>query len=100
MAPLVVSTPPPTLAPLAMVRPALPAATDWGSYVVRQGDSLYTIAQRHHTTVSALVERNALPNGGRLIHPGQKLLVPGGTDTGSAAPTAKTASTATRWKWT
>ena len=100
MAPLVVSTPPPTLAPLAMVRPALPAATDWGSYVVKQGDSLYTIAQRHHTTVSALVERNALPNGGRLIHPGQKLLVPGGTDTGSAAPTAKTASTATTTTYT
>jgi LysM repeat protein len=95
MAPIVVSTPPPTLAPLAAVRPALPATADWGSYVVTQGDSLYTIAQRHHTTVRALVDRNSLPNGGRLIHPGQKLLVPGGAPAPSAAPAAKATTAAT-----
>lgn len=95
MAPLVVSTPPPTLAPVATVRPALPAASEWGSYVVKPGDSLYTIAQRHHTTVRALVQRNALPNGGRLIHPGQKLQVPGGAGSCPAAPAAKAPTTAT-----
>ncbi|MGA8045696.1 MAG: LysM peptidoglycan-binding domain-containing protein [Dermatophilaceae bacterium] len=100
MAPLVVSTPPPTLAPVATVRPALPAAADWGSYVVKQGDSLYTIAQRHHTTVRALVERNALPDGGRLIHPGQKLHVPGGAGAGAAAPAAKATKAATTTTYT
>ncbi|MDX5450547.1 MAG: LysM peptidoglycan-binding domain-containing protein, partial [Actinomycetes bacterium] len=59
------------------------------------------IAQRHHTTVGALVERNALPNGGRLIHPGQKLTVPGGAATGPApSSTATTTSKATTTSYT
>lgn len=77
MAPLIVSTPPPVLSPLAAVRPAMPSNAQWGVYVVQPGDSLYTIAQRHHTTVRALVTHNGLPNGGRLIHPGQQIQVPG-----------------------
>lgn len=100
MAPLVVSTPPPTLTPVAAVRPALPAAADWGSYVVKQGDSLYTIAQRHHTTVRALVEHNGLPDGGRLIHPGQKLQVPGGAGSVGTAPAAKATKAATTANYT
>ncbi|MFN2321071.1 MAG: LysM peptidoglycan-binding domain-containing protein [Dermatophilaceae bacterium] len=98
MAPLVVSTPPPTLTPIASIRPAVSASADWGTYVVRQGDSLYTIAQRHHTTVRALVSRNALPDGGRLIHPGQRLQVPGGSGpaaTGAAVPAAASTATST-----
>ena len=97
MAPLVVSTPPPTVSPVATVRPALPATADWGSYVVKQGDSLYTIAQRHHTTVRALVERNALPHGGRLIHPGQKIQVPGGASAAPAAPSTQAAATTSEY---
>ena len=98
MAPLVVSTPPPVLTPVAAVRPAVAASADWGTYVVKQGDSLYTIAQRHHTTVRALVSRNNLPNGGRLIHPGQRLQVPGGSGAAAqpaAASKAAAPSTAT-----
>ena len=85
MAPPIVSTPPPVLMPVASIRPAVAASAEWGTYVVQQGDSLYTIAQRHHTTVRALVTHNALPNGGRLIHPGQQIQVPGGS---AAAPVA------------
>jgi N-acetylmuramoyl-L-alanine amidase len=97
MAPLVVSPPPPVLAQLAAVRPAVAAAVDWGTYVVKDGDSLYTIAERHHTTVRALVARNGLPNGGRLIHPGQELTVPGGasSSTSSPAPSAAPAPAST-----
>lgn len=87
----VVATPPPTLAPVATTQAPTSAGAGWGTYVVKSGDSLYTIAQRHHTTVSALVARNKLPNGGRLIRPGQQLQVPGS----ATAPksTAKPAAT-------
>ena len=107
MAPLIVSTPPPVLTPVASIRPAVDASAEWGTYVVQQGDSLHTIAQRHHTTVRALVTHNALPNGGRLIHPGQQIQVPGGSaapapadvapapDDAAAAPADPAASTAT-----
>lgn len=96
MAPLVVSTPPPVLTPVATVRSAVAASDDWGTYVVRQGDSLYTIAQRHHTTVRALVTRNRLADGGRLIHPGQRLAVPGGSTAAKTSPARPAApSTAT-----
>jgi LysM repeat protein len=93
MAPLVVSPPPPVLSPLAAVRPAVTATADWGTYVVKDGDSLYTIAGRHHTTVRALVARNGLADGGRLtkhIHPGQKLRVPVSGATAAKAASAST----------
>lgn len=96
MAPVLAAVPPPpTLLPPAAVQPAV-AASEWGGYVVKSGDSLYTIAHRHNTTVAVLVERNNLPDGGRLIHPGQRLQVPGAA--GSApATTAAPASTTTEY---
>ena len=93
----VVATPPPTLAPMATTQAPTSAGPGWGTYVVKSGDSPYTIAQRHHTTVSALVARNKLPNGGRLIHPGQQLQVPGaGSAAKRSATPAATASSAPR----
>jgi len=43
-------------------------------YVVRRGDTLYTIARRFGTSVDAIKRRNGL--GGSLIRPGDVLLMP------------------------
>jgi LysM repeat protein len=53
-----------------------------GTYTVRQGESLSSIASRHGTTVNALVQLNGLHNPS-YIYAGQKLVVPGA---GSSAP--------------
>ena len=53
------------------------AATPWKTITVRPGDTLWHLAIANHTTVRAIVEKNRLALGGSLIHPGQKLLVPG-----------------------
>lgn len=47
-----------------------------GSYTVRPGDTLWAIAARFGTTVSALAKLNNLTNPD-LIYPGQVLLLPG-----------------------
>ncbi|MEM7251165.1 MAG: LysM peptidoglycan-binding domain-containing protein [Pseudomonadota bacterium] len=44
-------------------------------YVVREGDSLWVIAQRFDVSVKRLRRSNALPNNG-LIRPGQTLQIP------------------------
>jgi len=46
------------------------------AYVVRRGDTLADIAQRHGTTVAALQGANRLANRNR-IYPGQELALPG-----------------------
>lgn len=97
MAPIVAAVPPPTLTPPAAVQPVVSASADWGSYTVKSGDSLHLIAQRHNTTVAALLQRNNLPNGGRLIHPGQRLLVPSTAST-PAAPAKPAAPTTTTYR--
>lgn len=48
---------------------------DWGTYIVTRGDTLYRIALRFRTTISALVQGNCLPNA-NLILVGQHLRVP------------------------
>jgi N-acetylmuramoyl-L-alanine amidase len=95
MAPVPVSPPPPTFDPIAAVSPAVTADGQWGTYVVKNGDSLYTIAGRHQTTVQALVSHNKLPNGGRLIHPGQRIQVPVSAAAAASAPTAAASKTST-----
>jgi LysM repeat protein len=45
-------------------------------YIVRWGDTLYSIALRFGTTVEALVMANGLPNAWQ-IYAGQELLIPG-----------------------
>jgi LysM repeat protein len=68
---------------------ALPSgqATAAATYTVRSGDSLWTIAERHGTTVSAIQSANGL--AGTVIYPGQALAVPGGS-TGGAGQRAHT----------
>jgi len=46
------------------------------TYVVRKGDSVYTIAQRFGTTMQAIILANNLRNPD-LIFPGQVLYIPG-----------------------
>jgi LysM repeat protein len=52
-----------------------PAPISGETYTVRPGDTLFTIAQRFGTTVSALVQANNLSNPDRLSI-GQQLIIP------------------------
>ena len=60
------------------------------THTVVRGDTVYAIAKRYGSTVSAIVTANKLGSNA-LIRPGQKLTVPaakaGGTGTGSTAST-------------
>jgi len=57
---------------LAQVDPA--SLMRWDQVVVQKGDSLSTLAARHHVPVSVLRNTNKLD--GDVIRPGQKLLLP------------------------
>jgi LysM repeat protein len=58
-----------------------------GEYVVQAGDTLFSIAQRHNTTVEAIQRANGIVNAW-LIQVGQKLVIP----QGSLAPSSATGS--------
>ena len=49
-----------------------------GSYTVRSGDTLSGIAARHGVSLSALTAANPQIRNPNLIHPGQKINIPGG----------------------
>ncbi|TEU15173.1 MAG: LysM peptidoglycan-binding domain-containing protein [Anaerolineales bacterium] len=59
-------TPTPTPTPTSQPQPTI--------YVVRQGDTLYSIARRHGTTVQAIMAANGLTN--HNIYVGQQLYIP------------------------
>ncbi|MEM7111093.1 MAG: LysM domain-containing protein [Chloroflexota bacterium] len=50
------------------------------TYTVQGGDTLFGIARRFNTTVLAIVQANNIYNP-NYIHPGQVLIIPGGTGT-------------------
>jgi len=54
---------------------ATPASETVRIYTVRQGDTLYGIAQRYRTHVETILEINRL-TAGAVLHPGLKLRVP------------------------
>jgi LysM repeat protein len=56
--------------------PAPPAVTGGCYYVVRRGDTLFSIARRFGTTIGAIAQANSLSNP-RYIRAGQGLIIPG-----------------------
>lgn len=67
------------------------AAPHTGTYIVRPGDTLYSIARRHNTTVSELMRLNHLSDPNR-IQVGQVLLVPGGAQAPAVSDSSSAAS--------
>lgn len=61
---------------LAVVATA--GAGGWHWVKVKPGDTLWSIARSHHTTISELVALNHLPGNGEIIYAGSRLKVPGG----------------------
>ena len=68
----------------AAPKPAAPASNG-GSYTIKGGDTLGAIAAQHNMSLSALVKANDL-TATTMIHPGDKLTLPG-----KAAPAAEPA---------
>jgi LysM repeat protein len=68
-----------------------PASSGGSTYVVRRGDTLYSIAVRYGTTARALARANGLANANR-IYVGQRLAIPGGGSSASSpgAPSSGT----------
>ncbi len=69
--------PSPTPVPLApTATPLPPVVTEGCYYVVRRGDTLFSIARRFGTTIGAIAQTNGLSNP-RYIRAGQRLIIPG-----------------------
>jgi len=77
----VTATPTPTSTPVPTFTPGPCAYT----YVVRSGDTLYSIARRFGTTVQAIVQANGIINP-NYIRVGQVLCIPGGTPLPTPSP--------------
>ena len=78
-------------APASSPAPAVAAPADWtGSYVVKNGDSLYGIARVHKTTVAELQRTNGITDALKM-KPGMTLKVPASAATAEAAPAPVTA---------
>jgi LysM repeat protein len=73
----------------ATAAPAVPAASSsGGTYIVRPGDTLISIAARHGVTVQQLAMANGM-YANAWVYVGQRLKIPGGT---SAAPAPSASS--------
>lgn len=82
---------PPTATPTPTPTPTLqPGQTV--VYVVRTGDTLYSIARRFGTTVQAVAQINNISNPSR-IYVGQQLLIPRGANVTPVPPTPPPSST-------
>ena len=62
---------------------AVEAPVQSASHVVKSGDTVYSIARRYQVDMDALVRLNRIP-ASYAISPGQRLLLPGGPETGTA----------------
>lgn len=65
------------------------APTTGATYTVRAGDTLYSIARRHNTTVSRIASANNISNV-NLIRVGQVLRIPGTSSTPAPTPAPTT----------
>lgn len=81
--------PPTPTRPPATGTPAT-VPTGGGSYVVKAGDTLYSIARAHGVTPAALQQANGLVDASK-IQVGQRLVIPGA---GGATPVSRTATPA------
>lgn len=61
------------------------------TYTATKGDSLWTIAKKHHLTVSELAAANNL-KAGTTVRLGQKLIIPNGVGAGTSSHVADTAA--------
>jgi LysM repeat protein len=64
-------------APPAYSAPAGPSTTQGGYYTVQPGDTLYSIARHHSTTVDVIMQQNDIRNAS-YIRVGDTLVLPGG----------------------
>lgn len=62
---------------------ALVIPTETGAHIVRRGDSLYSIAMHHGTTVDELLKLNPTIKPPYTIYPGQYIVIPGDAKLGS-----------------
>ncbi len=62
-----------------------------GSYTIKRGDTLSALAQRFHTSVSALAKANGIKNP-NLIYAGAQLRIPDGFDKGGMRTSGRPAS--------
>ncbi|MGH8970853.1 MAG: LysM peptidoglycan-binding domain-containing protein, partial [Actinomycetes bacterium] len=62
--------------PLLLAGLVTAGSPGWGSYTIRNGDTLSEIADRYNTTVAKLVQVNRLTGNGHLIFAGKSLKVP------------------------
>jgi len=65
-------------APTSPSAPSAPAASAGGTYVVRPGDTLISIAARHRVTVGDLARANGMHTNS-WVYTGQQLKIPGGS---------------------
>ncbi len=79
-APIAPRLPAPTLPVPTQPAPAQPAqaqaAASQSIYTVKAGNTLYCLALRFHTTVSALLQANPQITDPSVIFPGQQLVIP------------------------
>jgi LysM repeat protein len=75
------------------VAPA-PAPAASGSYTIVSGDTISAIATRYGISTQALLDANGLASSS-VIHPGQKLVIPGVTTASSGSTTGGTSAGAT-----
>jgi len=69
------SEPLPTPSPVPVTPPSCVPPNDWITYAVREGDTLYALAQRYGTEVETLQQVNCLQSD--VIQIGKELFVPG-----------------------
>ena len=80
------SSPSAPSAPAPAPAPAATPVANTGSYTIKAGDTLSSIASRHNVSLSALMSVNTV-SATTVIYPGQKLTIPGTTSLQPAGET-------------